>query len=173
MSQKMHERRNRFAGHCIRGETLVSKMVLWSPNHVNRKPGRPALTYIDILKKDSGLDLGSIKTEMQDRGVWKAIMIGNTTTLKQVSKLPTWNCIVRIRIFVQVIWNQFYKSPFPWFKIGGGGQKRKISTIHIFVLNSLQKNSISIKTKKYFVVEPFLQCSNISITCKFHTVKNL
>ena len=38
------------------------------------KSGRPALTYIDILKKDTGLDPGSNKTAMQDRGVWKAIV---------------------------------------------------------------------------------------------------
>ena len=74
ISQKIRERRNRFAGHCIRGEELVSKMVLWSPKHGNRKPGRPALTYINILRKDTGLDPGSIKTVMQDLGVWKAIV---------------------------------------------------------------------------------------------------
>ena len=74
ISQKIRKRRNRFAGHCIRGEELVSKMVLWSQKHGKRKPGRPALIYIDTLKKDTGLDLGSIKTAMQDRGVWKAIV---------------------------------------------------------------------------------------------------
>ena len=42
--------------------------------HGNKKPGRPALTYIDILKKDTGWDSDSIKTAMQDHGVWKAIV---------------------------------------------------------------------------------------------------
>ena len=49
-------------------------MILWAPKHGNRKPVRPALTYIDILKKDTGWDSDSIKTAMQDRGVWKAIV---------------------------------------------------------------------------------------------------
>ena len=74
ISQKIRERRTRFAGHCFRCEEPVSNMILWAPKHGNKKPGRPALTYIDILKKDSGWDSDSIKTAMQDRGEWKAIV---------------------------------------------------------------------------------------------------
>ena len=33
ISEKICERRNRFAGHCIRGEELISRMVLWTPKH--------------------------------------------------------------------------------------------------------------------------------------------
>ena len=74
ISQKIRERRTRFAGHCFRCEEPVSNMIFWAPKHGNKKPGRPALTYIDIFKKDTRWDSDSIKTVMQDRGVWKAIV---------------------------------------------------------------------------------------------------
>ena len=35
---------------------------------------RPALDYIDVLKKDPGLVPISIRTAMYDCGVWKAIV---------------------------------------------------------------------------------------------------
>ena len=44
-----------FAWHC-RGEVeLVSKLVLWDPKHGQRKPGRPVMTYVASLTKDTGL----------------------------------------------------------------------------------------------------------------------
>ena len=74
ISQRIRIRRTRFAGHCFRSEEPVSKMILWAPKHGYKKPGRPALTYIDILKKDTGWDFESVKTAMQDRDVWRAIV---------------------------------------------------------------------------------------------------
>ena len=44
-------------------------MVLWTPKHGARKPGKPALNYIVVLKKDTGLDPISIRTAMNDHGV--------------------------------------------------------------------------------------------------------
>jgi hypothetical protein len=75
ISDKIKKRRLRFAGHCYRSKhESVSKLVLWTPKHGRRKPGRPALTYIDILKRDTGLPPDDIKTAMQDRSVWRAIV---------------------------------------------------------------------------------------------------
>ena len=74
ISQRIWLRRTRFAGYCFRSEEPVSKMILWAPKHGHKKPGRPALTYIDILIKDTGWDFESIKTAMQDGDVWRAIV---------------------------------------------------------------------------------------------------
>ena len=73
--RKIRERRLRFAGHCLRsdGET-VSKVILWTPKHGTRRPGRPQLTFTDILRQDTDLEGDDIKTAMQDRSVWRTIM---------------------------------------------------------------------------------------------------
>ena len=39
-----------------------------------KKPGRPALNYIGILKQDTGLLASDVITEMQDRKVLRAIV---------------------------------------------------------------------------------------------------
>ena len=37
--------------------------------------GRPALTYIDIFKEDTGLEADYFMTAMQDRNLWNAIVV--------------------------------------------------------------------------------------------------
>ena len=37
--------------------------------------GRPTLTYIDSLKSDTGLEVEELKTAMQGREIWKAIVV--------------------------------------------------------------------------------------------------
>ena len=69
------ERRTKFAGYCARGEECVSNLVNWTPKYGKKKPGRPALNYIDILKQDTGLHASDVITAMQDRIVWHAINI--------------------------------------------------------------------------------------------------
>ena len=74
LSDKIRRRRLTFAGHCRRSEDeLASKLVLWTPKHGQRKQGRPALTYIDVLTKDTGLPADELNTCMQDRKVWRSI----------------------------------------------------------------------------------------------------
>ena len=75
ISHKIRERRIRFAGHCSRSEEPASKMVHWIPKHGRRNPGRPALTYVDILKDDTGLEAADFRTAMEDRKMWKAITV--------------------------------------------------------------------------------------------------
>ena len=75
LSQKIRERRNRFAGHCFRSKEPVSELVNWIPTHGKRKPGRPPLTYPDILKKDTGLEKTEVETAMCDRKLWRAIVV--------------------------------------------------------------------------------------------------
>ena len=49
-------RRMRMAGHIARHDDLLAnKLLFWDPQHGHRGPGRPHLTYIDMLKKDTSL----------------------------------------------------------------------------------------------------------------------
>ena len=77
LSTKIRQRRTRFAGHFYRSkDEPVSSIVLWTPKHGSRKPGRPAITYTDILKMDTGLESPYFKSAMGDRKAWGTIVIG-------------------------------------------------------------------------------------------------
>ena len=76
LSHKIRERRGRFAGHCSRSKAEpVSRLVHWVPKRGRRKPGRQPLSYIDVLKQDTGLEASDCQTAMQDRKIWKAIVV--------------------------------------------------------------------------------------------------
>ena len=72
-SDKIAERRMRLAGHLARHEELLSHQLLfWEPLQGHRRRGRPHLTYIDILRRDTGLDDSKeINKLMLDRQIWK------------------------------------------------------------------------------------------------------
>ena len=78
-------RRLRLAGHIARHEDpLANKLLFWDPQHGNRGRGRPHLTYIDVLKKDTSLSLvNEIRTVMLERDVWRGVVADRT-------KKPTW-----------------------------------------------------------------------------------
>jgi len=49
-------RRMRMSGHIARHDDLLANQLLfWDPQHGYRGPGRPHLTFIDMLKKDTSL----------------------------------------------------------------------------------------------------------------------
>ena len=57
LSTKIKQKRMHFASRCYMSkDEPVSKTVLLTPKHGRRKPGRPALTYTDILNMDTGLE---------------------------------------------------------------------------------------------------------------------
>ena len=73
-TSKIHERRMRLAGrHLTRNDDLVAhKLVFWEPNHRQRSRGRPYLTFVDVLWRDTRLDSSSeLNALMNDRGLWK------------------------------------------------------------------------------------------------------
>ena len=46
----------RFAGHNIRqAGTPFSKIIPWEPSHGLTSRGRPALSYVEVLKSDVGV----------------------------------------------------------------------------------------------------------------------
>ena len=50
ISEKIRRRRLKLAGHCRRSDGVIAaNLVLWTPKYGQRKQGRPALTYIDLL----------------------------------------------------------------------------------------------------------------------------
>ena len=54
-SDKIAERRMRLAGHLARHEELLSHQLLfWEPLSGQRRSGRPHLTYIEIVRRDTG-----------------------------------------------------------------------------------------------------------------------
>ena len=81
-TMKIQERRMRLAGHIHRHPELVAhRLLLWEPTHGARSRGRPALTYIDNLRNDTGLaDTEEIGRLMADRTLWRQHI--NTRTLK-------------------------------------------------------------------------------------------
>ena len=73
VSEKIATRRMRLAGHCQRHQELpASKLVLWEPKHGKRSLGRPAITYVDVLKEDVGTqNTNELARCMENRDDWK------------------------------------------------------------------------------------------------------
>ena len=74
ITTKIRTRRMKLAGHCVRHpEEEASKLVLWEPDRGVRNVGRRAVTYIDNLKADTGLETTEeIRTAMMDRSGWRS-----------------------------------------------------------------------------------------------------
>ena len=72
LSDKIRQRRLRFAGHCSRSQ---QELLHWTPKHGRRKPGRPALNYSDILKQETGMESTELRTAMKDRKIWRAMIV--------------------------------------------------------------------------------------------------
>ncbi len=52
---------------------IAANLLLWTPKHGQRKQGRPALTYIDLLRKDTDIPAEELSNCMRDRTVWRSI----------------------------------------------------------------------------------------------------
>ena len=81
-TMKIRVRRMRLAGHIHRHPELVAnRLLFWEPIHGKRSRGRPALTFVDNLRGDTGLsDSGEIGRLMADRVLWRRRIV--TRTLK-------------------------------------------------------------------------------------------
>ena len=75
LSRKLKYQRLQFAGNCLRSqENIAAILVLWTPQHGHKKPGRSQTTYVDVLSKDTGLTTEEPGTTVKDRSVWRAII---------------------------------------------------------------------------------------------------
>ena len=73
VSSKVASRRLKLAGHCVRHpEEEASKLVLWEPSQGRMNVGRRAVTYVDTLIRDTGVETTEeLRTAMMDRSGWK------------------------------------------------------------------------------------------------------
>ena len=73
VSSKVEARRLKLAGHCVRhSDEVASNLILWEPSQGRMNVGRRAVTYIDVLKEDTGLETtNELKTAMKDRNEWR------------------------------------------------------------------------------------------------------
>jgi len=81
-TSKIQERRMKLAGHIHRHDDLVAhQLLLWEPIHGDRGRGRPAITFVDTLRGDTGLKgTDEIRGLMADRKLWRNTI--KTRTLK-------------------------------------------------------------------------------------------
>ena len=76
VTDKIRKRRLGLVGHCYRhAEEVASQLILWAPQHGNRGKGRPALSFVKTLQRDTDLEVEELGTCMRDRGVWRAIVV--------------------------------------------------------------------------------------------------
>ena len=70
---QIQERRKRLAGHIHRRPKLVANQILlWGPTHGLRSREKPAMTYVDSIRTDTGLnDTGEIGGHMADGVIWR------------------------------------------------------------------------------------------------------
>ena len=73
VSSKVTSRRLKLAGHCVRHpEEEASKLVLWEPSRGKKNVGRSAVSFIDTLRQDTGMNsTQELRTAMMDRSGWK------------------------------------------------------------------------------------------------------
>ena len=68
-------RRLNFIGHSWRRkDELASQLLLWEPRQGARKRGRPAITYVDQLRTDTGLLIEELRTIMDDPEEWRKLV---------------------------------------------------------------------------------------------------
>ncbi len=62
--------------HCwmSKGE-IVSDLLLWEPTHEQARPGRPYITYVDqLLKETNCTQLEELKTAMEEKDLWRRVV---------------------------------------------------------------------------------------------------
>ena len=68
-------RRLRFIERCWRKkDEVISELLLLEPKHGARKRGRPATTYVDQLRNDTGLSIAELKSIMGNRKEWMKLV---------------------------------------------------------------------------------------------------
>ena len=64
-------RRTRHTGHFWRSrDELISDVLLWTPSHNRAKAGRPARTYMRLLREDTGCSPEDLPVAINNRKGW-------------------------------------------------------------------------------------------------------
>ena len=92
LSDTIRQRQMRVAGQCVRHPELkANEMILWEPTHGKKSRGRPHATFIDTLKRDTGLNSTTeIKTLMMDRNEWRAAIRRSRVGVTYIATRPEW-----------------------------------------------------------------------------------
>ena len=82
VTNKIQERRMRFAGNNIRQAGIpLSKLIFWEPTHGRASRGRPALSYVEVLKSDACVtDTEDLTACMKERAEWRDIKSRSLST---------------------------------------------------------------------------------------------
>ena len=76
ISVRLRERRLRFSGHCWRSKSeTISQLLMWEPSRGKRTRGRPAMTYLDQLEKDTCIQRQEVPNIMENRTEWKKLIM--------------------------------------------------------------------------------------------------
>ena len=77
VSDKIASRRLQLAGHCQRHpEFCANKVLLWEPTHGQKGRGRPRSTFLDVLKRDTGVaSTDELAELMSNRTVWRSHVV--------------------------------------------------------------------------------------------------
>ena len=71
ISARLRDHHLCFSGHCWRSKSeIISQMLFWELSRGKRTRGRPAMTYIDQLEKDTCLPRQELPKIMEDRTEW-------------------------------------------------------------------------------------------------------
>ena len=72
ITRTIQVRRTRHAGHCWRSkDELISDVLLWTTAYGQAKAGRPARTYTQQLREDTGCSPEDLPEGMIDREKWR------------------------------------------------------------------------------------------------------
>ena len=72
ITKTIQVRQTRHAGHCWRSkDELINDVLLWTPAYGQAKAGRPAWTYIQQLREDTGCSPEDLPKAMNDREKWR------------------------------------------------------------------------------------------------------
>ena len=72
ITKTIQVRRTRHSGHCWRSkDELISDLLLWTPKYGRTKAGRPARTYIQQLREDTGCSPEDMLEAMNNREKWR------------------------------------------------------------------------------------------------------
>ena len=78
VTTKIRQRRMKLAGHIQRHDDLMAhNLLLWEPVHGHRGRGRPHVTFVDTLRRDTELtSTEEIGRLMNDRDMWRDRIYG-------------------------------------------------------------------------------------------------
>ena len=97
ITKTIQVRRNRHAGHCWRSrDDLLGDELLWTPTYGRAKAGRPARTYIQQLREDTGCSPEDLPEAMNDREKrWERVRDIRTSGM-------TWWWYIYIYIYIYI-----------------------------------------------------------------------